>query len=105
MENKNLSSGSYGRRPEASSLVWLAIGCALAVVGAAIGGRSLAHRPPSAARAVFEATHLPPLLRLSGEQTRLTYDVHCAPAGVEDPEHGCAVRGVVFLRAQPDEAF
>jgi hypothetical protein len=45
-----------------------------------------------------EATHLPPLLTVAGEQPVLRYDVYCDS---EDPpgEDGCAASGSVFVRA------
>jgi hypothetical protein len=56
-------------------------------------------------RAVFDATHLPPLLMSRGERVELAFDVHCAPADVEDAEAGCDVRGAVFVRAAGADAF
>jgi hypothetical protein len=72
---------------------------------AAVGGTAIAQRPGDTARAVFEATHLPPLLTLPGERVHLSYDVHCAHEGVEDPESGCEVAGTVYLRNGPRDAF
>jgi hypothetical protein len=75
------------------------------LVVAAVGGTAIAQRPDDTARAVFEATHLPPLLTLPGERVHLSYDVHCAHEGVEDPESGCEVAGTVYLRNGPRDAF
>lgn len=50
------------------------------------------------ANAVFDVTHVPPLLTVPGEPGELVYDVHCAAAGVDDPEAGCSVSGTVFAR-------
>jgi hypothetical protein len=81
-------------------------GCALAfLLVAAVGGTAVAQRPDESARAVFEATHLPPLLTLPGERVYLSYDVHCARAGVEDPESGCDAAGTVYLRNGPRGTF
>jgi hypothetical protein len=81
-------------------------GCALAsLLVAAVGGTAVAQRPDESARAVFEATHLPPLLTLPGEPVHLSYDVHCAHEGVEDPESSCDAAGTVYLRNGPRDAF
>jgi hypothetical protein len=61
-------------------------------------GSAVAQRSTSVAPAVLEATHLPPLLTLALEPIELAYDVHCAGAGIEDPEEGCAVAGFVLVR-------
>jgi hypothetical protein len=79
-------------------------GCVLAGV-VAIGTTAVAQRTPADARAVFETTHSPPLLRLRDEPVRLVYDVHCAVEGVEDPEEGCAVEGTLHIRTAGDAAF
>lgn len=55
--------------------------------------------------AVFDATHLPPLLTTPGERVNLAFDVHCTPGGVEDAEAGCDVRGSVFVRPAGSTAF
>lgn len=54
---------------------------------------------------VFDVTHVPPVLTASDEPDRLLYEVHCAPAGTEDPEAGCAVRGAVFARTGSSGSF
>jgi len=81
-------------------------GCAVAsLLVAAVGATAIAQRPDARARAVFDATHLPPLLRLPSEHVQLSYDVHCAREGVDDPESGCDVAGTVYLRIGPRDAF
>ena len=52
---------------------------------------------PTAAAPVLEATHLPPLLTLTGERVELRYDVFCAAAGTEAA--GAVQRDRVGLRA------
>ena len=74
-------------------------GCGVAALAVALGSSAVAQRASLEAHAVFDATHLPPLLTLPGERARLMYDVHCAPEGVDDPEHGCDVDGMLFFRA------
>lgn len=54
--------------------------------------------------AVFEATHLPPLLTLEGERVELEYGVHCAPGGL-DADVACDVEGTVFVRAGGQRSF
>jgi hypothetical protein len=56
------------------------------------------------AGAVFDATHLPPLLTMAGEPIDLAYDVVCAP-GDDVAEARCAVDGTVFVRASGAAAF
>ena len=76
--------------------VWLAV---------VLGNTAVAQRSPSDTNAIFEANHLPPLLRLPDERPRLVYEVHCAPGGVEDPERRCNVAGNVFIRPESRGAF
>src|SRR5262249_7007287 len=54
----------------------------------------------------IDASHLPPLLTLPGEQVALRYDVYCAPPG-PDPEAGapCDAGGTVFVRPGTAGAF
>ena len=54
--------------------------------------------------AVFDVTHLPPLLTMPKERAELAYEVHCA-AGDEDAEPGCDVRGEVFVRRSGNDPF
>ena len=53
---------------------------------------------PQSGRAVpaLDATHLPPLLTLPGEQVKLRYDVYCV--GADDPTAGCDAGGIVYIR-------
>ena len=89
---------SLDRRRFASALAGIAAGCALAVLVATVAATAVARQSTTGARAVFDATHLPPLLTLPGERVPLVYDVHCSPDGIEDPERACAVGGTVHLR-------
>jgi hypothetical protein len=59
----------------------------------------------ASASAVFDVTHLPPLLTAPGDDLQLVYDVHCAAAGDEDPEAGCRVGGTVFARPAGGGSF
>jgi hypothetical protein len=93
-------------RRHAALLTGVVGGCAVAsLLVAAVGGTAVAQRSNVRAQAVFEATHLPPLLRLPGERVQLSYDVHCAHEGVEDPESGCKVTGTLFLRNGPRDRY
>jgi hypothetical protein len=53
---------------------------------------------------VFDATHLPPLLRTPDEPVELAYDVHCA-ASEDAVDAGCAARGTVYVRAVGEDSF
>ena len=89
-------------RPGTSLSRRLAVTALGVVAGIAAGLASItlaaADRLETAYPAVFDATHLPPLLTISGERAELAYDVHCAP-GDEDAEAGCEVNGTVFVRS------
>lgn len=89
---------SLDRRRLVSATAGIAAGCCLASLVATVAATAVARQSASGARAVFEVTHLPPLLTLPGDHVRLVYDVHCAPDGAEDPESGCAAGGTVHLR-------
>jgi hypothetical protein len=97
-------AASLGRR-NVSALAGLASGCALALLLVVVVGTAVAQRSGGSARAVFDATHLPPLLTLPGERVDLSYEVQCAPEGVEDPESACDVSGVLHLRTAPRGEF
>src|ERR687888_2673480 len=75
-----------------------------AVAAVVFGGAAVAHTD-TAAGAVLEASHLPPLLVVPGEPVELAFEVHCAQAGVEDPERSCHVGGSLFLRRGTTGAF
>jgi hypothetical protein len=95
------------RRVRLAPVLGLAAGGVLGAAAIALVGSALAQHPVETARGVLEATHLPPLLTLPGEEVDLTYDVHCASAGVEDPERGrgCDVTGRLFVREGRHDAF
>ena len=63
-----------------------------------VASGAIAQNAPAPPQAVLEATHFPPLLTLPDERPVLSYDVHCASAGVEDPEQACESAGSVFAR-------
>ena len=73
------------------------IGCAAGVTSVALGDAG-AQRAGPEQRAVFDATHLPPLLTMPDERAELAYDVHCAAGDDEGAEAGCDARGRVFVR-------
>jgi hypothetical protein len=83
----------------------LLVGGIAGTTGAVVGAGAIAQNAPATPRAVIEATHLPPLLTVPGEPVALTFDVHCAPAGVEDPEQACQTVGSVFAREGDRGAF
>jgi len=79
------------------------LGIAAAVT--AIGWSTAVAGPAGGPGAVFEATHLPPLLTTSGERIDLAYDVHCAAAGEEVPDAGCEARGTAYVRGIGGDSF
>jgi hypothetical protein len=101
MQQPLLARPSFG-----PSVLGLTIGALTSLFFAVLLGTSAAaDREPSLPRAVLEATHLPPLLVATGEKPKLTFDVHCAPAGIEDPEQPCAVTGSLFVRRGASAPF
>ena len=70
-----------GSRP---TLLGLLLGGAASVALAAVafGATTVAQPEQAPARALLEATHLPPLLVMPGERVKLRFDVQCAQAGV-----------------------
>ena len=69
-----------------------------AVTAVVLGATAVAQTELPAPRAVLEATHFPPLIVVPDERVRLTFDVHCAQAGVDDPEEACGITGMLFVR-------
>ncbi len=103
---RSLQSGRPVTNPaRLTPILGLIAGGVIGAAAIALVGSALAQRPEQTAQGVLEATHLPRLLSVPGERIDLAYDVHCASAGVEDPEQGCSVSGSVFLRSSPSEAF
>jgi hypothetical protein len=82
----------------------LAVGSATGIATVTLASAARDQRSESTPRPVLDATHLPPLLTVRGEQVDLTYDVHCV-RGIEDPEAGCDVRGSVFVRPLGSDSF
>jgi hypothetical protein len=87
------------RHARLASLLGLLAGGAAGLAAIAFTSAAVAQHALATPQAILEATHLPPLLTLPGEPVRLTYDVHCIAAGVEDPEQRCETSGTVFVRA------
>jgi hypothetical protein len=86
------------RRARLLAVAGLVAGGLTGATAALLVGSAIAQRAAATPRAVVDATHVPPLLTLAGEPVSLTWDVHCAPAGVEDPEQACEAAGTVFAR-------
>ncbi len=81
----------------------LAVGSATGVATVTLASAARDQRseaPPP----ILDATHLPPLLTLPGEQVHLTYEVHCS-SGSDEPDVGCDVRGSVFVRPFASASF
>jgi hypothetical protein len=94
----------YGRRARLTPITVL-LGISISAAAIVVGGAALAQRSPLVPGAVFEATHLPPLLVLPGEPVQLTYDVDCLAEGVDDAEARCEVAGSLYLRVKAGGDF
>ena len=79
-------------------ILGVVIGSAAGVASVTLGNAAAQQTSPEQ-RAVFDATHLPPLLTTPADRPELAYDVHCAAADDAGAEAGCDVRGAVFVRA------
>lgn len=86
-----------GSRPTLFGLL-MGVAASVAVAAVAFGTTAIAQPEQAPPQALLEATHLPPLLVIPGERVKLAFDVHCAQAGVEDPEQACALGGSLFVR-------
>lgn len=80
------------------------IGCSAGVASMTLGAAA-AQRSGPEQRAVFDATHLPPLLTTPDELAELAYDVHCAAGDDDGAEAGCAIRGALFVRGAGRSSF
>jgi hypothetical protein len=89
------------------AVLGLVMGGVVSATAAAVvlGSTAAAGREQVAVHAVLEATHLPHLLVVPGERVKLAFEVHCAQAGVEDPEQACDVVGSLFVRSGSAGAF
>lgn len=85
------------RRRSLASTLGVVFGVA-AGIGAATWSVAGAGPSSTQPQAVFEVTHLPPLLTTADESIDLAYDVHCAAAEGESADAGCDARGTVFAR-------
>jgi hypothetical protein len=86
------------RRPRFRSLAGGAAGIAAGVIGGVVltSVSTAGPTPGMAPPPVIDATHVPPILTLRGERTRLRYGLVCAPREDGLP---CDGSGTVFLRA------
>ena len=90
----------------AAAVVALAAGAGIVLAvfaGSAAGGKE-ASVPSSGSPTAIDATHLPPLLTLPGENTVLRYDINCADPD-DRAEAGCHGAGTVFVRAGSSGPF
>jgi hypothetical protein len=98
------------RRPLIASVTGLGSGLLAGAALLAIAGTAVAHRLASAPDAdpgrLIDASHLAPLLTVSGEPVVLRYDVYCAPPN-GDVESGapCNAAGNVYVRPGQSGAF
>jgi hypothetical protein len=93
-------SGRLAVLPALGALLGVAAGIATVSWSTAAAGRADVEEG-----AVFDATHLPPLLRTRSEQVELAYDIHCAAGEVGLVDAGCDVHGAVFVRRVGESAF
>jgi len=73
-----------------------------ALTGAAtflVADSAVATRGTASSNVMVEATHLPPLLTVAGEQIELAYDAYCIDQEAEAPEDFCELIGSVFVRS------
>lgn len=96
--------GTSFRRRLAVLILGVVVGCAAGVASVTLGAAA-AQRTGTEQRAVFDATHLPPLLTMPDERAELVYEVHCAAGSDEGAEAGCDVRGAVFVRGAGRGSF
>ena len=96
--------GKSLHRRLAVPVLGVVIGCAAGVASVTLGPAAAQQTGPEQ-RAVFDATHLPPLLTMPDERAELAYDVHCAAGDDEGAEAGCDVRGAVFVRTAGRGSF
>ena len=75
--------------------------------GTVVAGAAITHRAATGGlEPQIEATHLPPLLTMPGEQVELRYDMYCL-GGEDDAEStpACDADGTVFVRAGKSGPF
>ncbi len=75
----------------------------LAAGSAAVAGAKLAGDSPPESQPALEATHLPPLLTLAGEDVQLSYDAFCVSEQADGA--GCEVEGTAFVRTGRQSSF
>jgi hypothetical protein len=85
-------------RRRRAAILGLVLGTLLGTAFAISSGRAIAERQDDPAQAVLDATHLPPLLTLAGEDVVLRYDVTCASASEGAEDEACDAGGTVFVR-------
>jgi hypothetical protein len=92
------------RRRSFASALGVVLGVATGIVAAtwSVAGAGPSSTEP---QAVFDVTHLPPLLTAPNESIHLAYDVHCAAAEDESADAGCDARGTVFVRTIGSTSF
>lgn len=72
----------------------------------ALAGATLADGGASDQRVAVEATHLPPLLTVAGEEVQLEYEAFCLAGDGEDTtDERCDVDGTVFVRSGREGSF
>jgi hypothetical protein len=86
--------------PRFARAAGLLAGAVLGTAAVLAAAPAIADRSASrAAQEALDATHLPPLLTVSGEPVELRYDIHCVPVHETPNDAPCAAGGAVFVRA------
>ena len=67
---------------------------------AAVAGAERSGESPGSQHPEIEATHLPPLLTLEGEDVSLSYDAFCVSEETDTGAAGCELEGTAFVRAE-----
>lgn len=63
-----------------------------------VADSAIATRTTEPVTVKVDATHLPPLLTVDGEQVTLSYDAYCIDSEAEAPEDSCDLTGSVLIR-------
>lgn len=91
---------------ERAALGGLVLGAIFGLTFTLASSSAPAERQFSSSKTILDATHLPPLLTIAGEDVVLRYDAHCASA-VEEPDAAatCRATGSVFIRSGASGPF
>jgi hypothetical protein len=97
-QSSNKSQPTTRRRPRLTATIGLLVGATAGVALVLLSAAAGAHSGADEARALLDATHLPPLLTSRGEPVELRYDIYCVSAGDDQNDRTCETGGKVFVR-------